>query len=1465
MSLKFKNQNTSGVSVVIKRHFLLKCIFPCLIGCSSSISADLIIWTAQDPNNDMNDPANWNPNTIPGSSDDAIFNSTILGINTNPTENSIPFSVSTFNFSFNASIFHFSFINSTLTFNGAGIIGTNSNSTINVINTDNISFPGDLISFIGGAGTSGSALITSTNSGTLTGNLSGTSIGSFNSNLHSDGDFIIGDGGSITANNTGIDNTDGTGNNGVSNTGASQLKFDQSFTAGDSVAISISNNGSFSGTNSTQGDAVAIINGSQFISSEEFQVGDNFNFEVQNTGNDSSHGVGLSNIGQLNAAQVILQTTGAVGSNCTFVVSNTGINSAQTTSFPDFIGYLNDQQFFVGNTFEADDNFSLSVSNTGTDNSIGYGGYQVAVINSNSGTTGNQILFQQGCVLGDHAMISATNSGSYSGTNTNGGSNVAGMNLQQIAIGDSTAPGAYSFVAGDNFSLNISTSGIDSSSGIGGNAVGDVSSDQITFFTPATLGSHANINVTSIGNFSGQASTTYVNIGSTGGVQLNCVSSFSVDDNFTLNVSNSGTNTGSGIGGYFIGDLIGGQQTTFQDSVVIGNNASITISNSGSNSSNTTNNNQVGSLMGYGKQLLARDQVLIGNGFHLEITNTGFDDSTGSGGNFVGFMNNNTVDNSASQLHLANGGTLGESASITISNTGTYEGSNTTSGNIIATLAGQQMYSVSDFQTESGFVLNVSNSGIDNTLGQDNNNMGVINSSQVEFGGACILGNNASIVLSNSGTNNDSTGNFNQIGVVNGTQMLVDGNFTAGTALDLSANNTIPFENNSNNSVGLITGSQLIFGQNCILNDGSIIRAFNSSAVGNSQIIFGQGFDVASGKVAIQAINQGTIGSFGIDIQGSNAGGNASILLGNSSLNIGTTLPTFTIAGLEGDSNSFVQSQPQLIINTDALTQVDFSGVIQNYPVTSSTLVKTGAGVQKLSGVNTYTGLTTVQEGVLVLNGSLAGDILINSGGTLKGNGTIGGTFTNTGIVAPGESIGILTVGNYVNDNGTYDVEVNGVGQSDLIHATGTAVINGGAVVVSSTDGTYSFQQPYTIITADGGVTGVFTNASSLAFINPILTYDLNNVFLTIQPALANAANTRNQSNVAATLDNIAGPNAAQSLLLSTIVNLPLAGVQSGLESLSGFQYTNDVLVTEISTSRFLRRLYDPLRALAAGNDDCTSCESSCDLWTPWLEVGCGLTNLHGSTAHELSIDSYQVSFGTQKTFCSDLVFGLAGSYEYDRVLYRDGKANRDTGFASIYGLYRPCAYYGLFDLVYSYSSNRFKRTIDVGDLHYKARSNPNFNTITFYGEAGFDLTCEYGIIQPFLGFQIGKNWRSQINENNANGWGLEINSHDWTTMRSRLGLHLFTCSFCDSIETSIDVAWNQLLSSSKNSTVGRFKEFGEPFTIYGNQLDNYSFDYALTFTRRFCEDLKVYLEIDGEKWKHANTFNVLGGIVYSW
>lgn len=95
----------------------------------------------------------------------------------------------------------------------------------------------------------------------------------------------------------------------------------------------------------------------------------------------------------------------------------------------------------------------------------------------------------------------------------------------------------------------------------------------------------------------------------------------------------------------------------------------------------------------------------------------------------------------------------------------------------------------------------------------------------------------------------------------------------------------------------------------------------------------------------------------------------------------------------------------------------------------SGTVNGTGAltiagGMETLTGDNSaFGGSTTVQGGTLAVNGILAGPMSVLSGGRLQGIGTVGDT-TNAGAVAPGNSIGTLTVnGNYIGNGGTLDIQ----------------------------------------------------------------------------------------------------------------------------------------------------------------------------------------------------------------------------------------------------------------------------------------------------------------------------------------------------------------------------------------------------------------------------------------------------------
>jgi len=384
------------------------------------------------------------------------------------------------------------------------------------------------------------------------------------------------------------------------------------------------------------------------------------------------------------------------------------------------------------------------------------------------------------------------------------------------------------------------------------------------------------------------------------------------------------------------------------------------------------------------------------------------------------------------------------------------------------------------------------------------------------------IGNNSAFAP--SFTNNDNL-NFNNAS-------------SAGNAVIINNNGgVVSFNNNSTAANATIT-----------TNSGGLTLFNDNSNGGNAQFIGNAGGIVDFSNTAGPA-NDGNISA------GSIAGA-GNYFLGSNQLTVGSNNLSTTVSGVISDCGP---------------TGLDCSA---GSGATGGGLTKVGSGTLTLSGANTYTGPTLVNGGILNVTGSLVSAVTVNSGGMLTGNGTIGGLDVGSGgAVAPGNSIGTLRVAGDVSfeQGSVYQVKADAAGKSAMISATGAASIDGGTVQVLAQSGTYARQTRYTILTASGGVGGQFTDVTSnLAFLTPLLSYDPNNVFLTLirnDITFASVAQTPNQRAVAAALDS----SPPLKPLVQAVANLTLAGTLQAFDALSG-EVHGSVQTTIIEDSRYIRQ-----------------------------------------------------------------------------------------------------------------------------------------------------------------------------------------------------------------------------------------------------------------------------------------------------
>ena len=394
-------------------------------------------------------------------------------------------------------------------------------------------------------------------------------------------------------------------------------------------------------------------------------------------------------------------------------------------------------------------------------------------------------------------------------------------------------------------------------------------------------------------------------------------------------------------------------------------------------------------------------------------------------------------------------------------------------------------------------------------------------------GGTNIISGNNSAAVGNvtiagtSGTGKMPVVRLDNVNAISSSSSLLGANSNAqiGT-IDFNATTAYTFNSFLGNNM-IFTNS---YGQFSVVTFTNAVNTFTSSA-GNSggrsllnnssnlSIVFDGNVDIGSTSTGLN----NTIGGIGDwlvkgnifsttvgSTRGLNKTGTGQLeLRGANNYNGDTVISGGTL--LVATGASITGSASQLSGGT-----LDVRGTIGSVTQSGGTLLVSGtAGTTVInSGTSTVNaggiiGSTTINGSLLSVNGS-AGDVLVNSGGTLGGSGSVQGLTLNGGIVAPGNSPGLLTAYELNGSNGTFQFQLGAPTTRgttyDAINVTTLLTLgaNTGFTFETLNSYTYAMGDVYDLFDFASIDVSAFDNAVLLAALpdldtaNSNLTWDVN-------------------------------------------------------------------------------------------------------------------------------------------------------------------------------------------------------------------------------------------------------------------------------------------------------------------------------------------------------------------------------------
>ena len=418
----------------------------------------------------------------------------------------------------------------------------------------------------------------------------------------------------------------------------------------------------------------------------------------------------------------------------------------------------------------------------------------------------------------------------------------------------------------------------------------------------------------------------------------------------------------------------------------------------------------------------------------------------------------------------------------------------------------------------------------------------------------------------------------------------------------------------------------------------------------------------------------------------------------------------------------------------------------------------------------------------------------VMSGGILGGTGTLGKLNVTGGTLAPGSSIGTMTVdGNLTLGSGsTFEAEVANNETADKVVVTGAAAVNGTIRGKATELIKHSFTVP--VIDAATGLTGTFTRDTS--FLRYHVRYDTTNhdVLLDVEPTITDFspyATTSNQRSVGCALNDFFDLHSDDVVIddvLEAMYDLPDgAAVRAAYNQMMPQDALGQSEITRNAMNQYGESVFGRMdnvrngrqyamsedsRYLLASAGNSAALPPKTNEWTPFAK-GFGSW---GDRDAESDIAGYQYNVygmtgGIDKLVSDNTLVGLSVGGSWANVSYSQSgtSSDIDSMLCSLYGSYFVDDWHVGLTAGYGHSWYDSQRGIHF--IGSQAKSDHQGNVYSAAVELGNNFGGKSMLLEPVVGLGYTLVQESGYTEKGAGALNLKVDSDTADGLYSKLGI----------------------------------------------------------------------------------------------